>query len=339
MAKIKLPKISFFIIITLLVCLLIFLYSFFAQYYGIYTYSGEDVLINVEMGESVKSVAATLCDKGIISNKYVLVLKHKLNHDEYGDITYGKHLIENGMTLDEIIKSLTSRGETNFITVSIPEGYSAQMIASRLEKLGICKSDDFISSLENDTFDYEFIKHIPNGNYKYKLEGFLFPDTYNFSLDTSAHEVINTLLSNFETKYNENFSSYDGIFEIVTMASIVEREAVLDTERAKIAGVIKNRINKDMLLQVDATVVYAKSLGLYDMTSVSYDDLEVDSVYNTYKYKGLTPGPISNPGIKSIKASANPEKHDYLFYHTDETKKDGSHIFTKTYGEHMSTQR
>ena len=107
--------------------------------------------------------------------------------------------------------------------------------------------------------------------------------------------------------------------------------------RPKIAGVIYNRLNDSMLLQVDATVVYAKSNGRYDMTSVSYDDLKVDSPYNTYKNKGLTPGPICNPGINSIIAAATPESHNYLFYHTDENKKDGSHIFTENFDDHVAT--
>ena len=101
-----------------------------------------------------------------------------------------------------------------------------------------------------------------------------------------------------------------------------------------IAGVIENRLNLDMPLQIDASVVYAISGGMYDVERVLYKDLEVDSGYNTYKNKGLPTGPICNPGIKSIYAAMNPQKHQYLFYHTDTTKNDGSHIFSKTYEEH-----
>ena len=128
-------------------------------------------------------------------------------------------------------------------------------------------------------------------------------------------------------------------YELLTLASIVEREAKIDNERAKIAGVFMNRLKIDMPLQACATVIYAKSEGAYDMDVVLYTDLEVDSPYNTYKNSGLPAGPICNPGIKAIEATINPESHSYLYYHTDETKKDGSHIFTETYQEHSQTQK
>ena len=125
----------------------------------------------------------------------------------------------------------------------------------------------------------------------------------------------------------------------MTRASVIEKEVKLASERATVSGVISNRIEKGMLLEIDACVLYPLTDGLYDKYRVLYADLEIDSLYNTYKYQGLPIGPISNPGIASIEAALNPEEHEWLYYHTDEGKKDGSHIFTKTFEEHVKTMQ
>ncbi|MBQ9972688.1 MAG: endolytic transglycosylase MltG, partial [Firmicutes bacterium] len=145
------------------------------------------------------------------------------------------------------------------------------------------------------------------------------------------------LLAEFQAQYSKVVDMLpDGMTmsEAITIASLVEREAKLDSERDTISGVIQNRLDIDMILQIDASVVYAISDGLYDVERVLYKDLEVDSPYNTYKYKGLPVGPICNPGIESIRAAMNPEDHKYLYYHTDTEKNDGSHIFSETYSQH-----
>ncbi len=326
--------------VGLLIVLVILFFAFknpVMEFLDIKVYEGEDVVFSVNQGEGASSVADRLQEMGIIDSSFAFSLKYKLGGSSYDGIYYGERTIKNGMSLNDIIILVTTPVSADTLTVTIPEGYSIEMIANMLSEDGICTYDEFISAVQNENYDYKFIKHIPDGNYKYKLEGFLFPDTYEFFKGVSAKEIIDTLLSTFQREYDKNFSSYDNIFEIVTKASIVEREAVLDSERAKIAGVINNRIKNDMLLQIDATVVYAKSAGLYDMTQVTYKDLEVVSPYNTYKNTGLTPGPICNPGIESVVAAANPESHSCLFYHTDEEKKDGSHIFTETFDDHVST--
>lgn len=166
----------------------------------------------------------------------------------------------------------------------------------------------------------------------------MFPQTYEFFKTATAHEIINTMLGEFEKQYSKISDIKNIDYDTVVLASLVEREAKLDTERGKIAGVIKNRLNENMLLQIDATVVYAITNGLYNADKVYYKDLENPSPYNTYKYKGLPVGAICNPGIKSLKAALMPDIHKYKFYHTDENKKDGSHIFTENYDEHLASQ-
>ena len=305
------------------------------EFLSISKYRGNDVNFEVSMGSGAAQVADDLVERGIIKNRYTFIARVRFFTD--GSIYYGTHSITNGMTLGDIVNVLTTPPEdTNTVTLSVPEGYSIEMIALLAADVGLCTYDEFIEALGDD-YEYEFINHIPTADYKYKLEGFLFPNTYEFFATDDAHAVIHKMLGAFQIEYTKYFTGYDRIYEIVTKASIVEREAVLDSERATIAGVINNRLANDMLLQVDATVVYAKSAGLYDMTQVTYADLEVASPYNTYKTKGLTPGPICNPGIKSILAAAKPESHEWLFYHTDEVSKDGSHIFTKTFDDHVAT--
>ena len=151
------------------------------------------------------------------------------------------------------------------------------------------------------------------------------------------------MLEQFDSKFTQEMRTKaealdKSIFEIVTEASVVEREAQIPEERSIIAGVFNNRLEINMRLQVDPTVLYPLTDGMYDVSRVLYADLEIDSPYNTYKYYGLPVGPICSPGIACIEAVLEPAEHDYLYYHTDEEKNDGSHIFTETYDQHLQTQ-
>ncbi len=308
---------------------IIIIIIFIASSFG----GGKDVTITVGQGQSLMEIAQTLKDNDVISSKYLFVIKAKLSGNT-ANLKYGDFVLNSDMSYDEIIKELTTGGaKKETVTLTIPEGYSAEMIGAKCEDIGICTKDEFLAALSDD-YDYDFIKKIPKEDVKYPLQGFLFPSTYEIYADSTAHDVVDTLLAEFEKQYP---GSFDDIYDIITMASLVERETKLDSERKTIAGVIQNRINKDMLLQIDASVVYAITDGMYDVDMVYFKDLETKSKYNTYKYTGLPAGPICNPGLESIEAALSPEKHAYLYYHTDEIKKDGSHIFTKTFDEHTST--
>ena len=331
-------KIIIIALSALIVCSVIAFSPYISEYFSKTSNYGDAVEFNVPSGATAFDVAKMLEDEGLIKSKYTFIIKYRLNRDVYKNIYQGKFYLNKGMCLNDIMKViLLTPPETETFTFTVPEGYSIEMIASKCAQMNICTEEEFISAVKNGKYNYEFLKHIPDGNYKYKLEGFLFPSTYEFFKDASPYDIVNKMLAAFEAEYKKHFSSYDNLFENMIIASMVEREAVLDSERAKIAGVIKNRLNEPMKLQIDATVVYAKSNGRYDMTEVLLKDLEVESPYNLYKYEGLTPGPICSPGIKSILAAVNSEKHKWLFYHTDEVKKDGSHIFTETFNQHLST--
>lgn len=331
-------KIIIIALVAIVVCGVIILSPYIAEYFSNSSSYGDAVVFNVPSGATASDVAKMLEDDNFIKSKYTFIVKYRFNRDVYKNIYQGKFYLNKGMCLNDIMKVLLlTPPETETFTFTVPEGYSIEMIASKCAEMNICTEEEFISAVKNGEYNYEFLSYIPDGNYKYKLEGFLFPSTYEFFEDATPHDIISKMLAAFEAEYKKNFTNYDNLFKNMIVASMVEREAVLDSERAKIAGVIKNRLNEPMKLQIDATVVYAKSNGRYDMTEVLLKDLEVESPYNLYKYEGLTPGPICSPGIKSILAAANPEKHKWLFYHTDEVKKDGSHIFTETFNEHLST--
>jgi UPF0755 protein len=159
----------------------------------------------------------------------------------------------------------------------------------------------------------------------------------------TARDIVVLLLDQFDKKFTDEMKQKaedleKSVFEVVIEASIIERETLIDAERVTVAGVIKNRLDKGMLLQMCPTALYPITDGIYDKNTVTYEDTKVESLYNTYVYKGLPIGPIANPGIESLEAALDPEEHEYLYYHTDAKKNDGSHIFTKTYKEHTSTQ-
>ena len=337
MKKSKSRKKTF--IVIFIVAVLIFISPYALELFDLPTSnSTQTVAVSVPEGSSTKQIAQLLKSNKLIRSKYIFL--YKVKSGKYNNkLNYGIFKFQKNMTVNEIIKII---GENTYskktYSVTIPEGYSAEQTAQLFEQAGFIKAQDFISALR-DTYNYSFLNDIPSGNYKYKLQGFLFPSTYEFYTTATAHDVIDRMLGEFNKRYGNAADSYDNIFEIITKASVIEKEAKLDSERAIIAGVIDNRLKENMLLQVDACVVYAITDGMYNVTKVYNSDLKIDSPYNTYKYKGLPAGPICNPGIKSIKAVLEPKASDYLYYHTDEAKNDGSHIFTKTFDEHMETMK
>lgn len=228
------------------------------------------------------------------------------------------------------------------VTVMIPEGYSIDMMAKRLEEQGVFKAADFLKAVKNtDHYKNDFIKNIPSKKgTKYKLEGYLYPDTYKIYKSSKPEDLIQKMLDNFDKKYSELAKSYKGkrsMAEIMTIASMIEREAKVESERSMIAGVIENRLAKKMKLQIDPTVLYTTTDGLYNAKKVYYRDLKAKTVYNTYVIKGLPAGPICNPADTAIKAAMYPKKHAYLYYRTDKNKK-GTHVFTKTFKEHKKAK-
>lgn len=294
----------------------------------------EDKVVTVSRGSSVMDIANLLKKEKVISGKTGFIVR-TLVTGKRDELKYGEFTFSPGMSYGEVIDLLTSSGaKRETVTVAIPEGFSVQMIIKKCVESGLGTYEGFEKALDKD-YDYKFLEHLEvTAACDYKLQGFLFPSTYEFYKDASEEAVIDTMLKEFEKQYSKLSDSYEGIYEVITKASLVEREAKLDVERPLIAGVIENRLEIGMKLQIDAAVVYAISNGMYDVERVLYKDLEIDSKYNLYKYEGLPAGPIGNPGLKSIEAVLSPAEHKYLYYHTDTEKNDGSHIFSETFREH-----
>ncbi len=310
-----------------------------AEYNDSTSVKKQQVVVNIAEGSTVSQIADELKKADVINSKFVF--KRKVAASGYESLQYGKFTLDTGMCVEDVVLILATQGaQKESFSFVVPEGYSVEQICAKAVENNICTEEEFYQVLDNEQFPYEFIKEIPEDRpYIHKLQGFLFPETYSFDSDTNAYILIDTMLAEFDKHYQnlKDIPSKHSLYDLMTVAALVERESRLDEERPTIAGVIYNRIEEEMLLQIDASVVYACSNGLYDMEQVLYEDLEVDSPYNTYQNTGMPAGPICNPGIESIKAALLPERHEYFYYHTNEEKQDGSHIFTKTFEEHTST--
>jgi UPF0755 protein len=259
-------------------------------------------------------------------------------------LRYGSFEMRQDEGLKNIIEELIYGGaQLEAVMFTVLEGHTIEIIAKELEKAGLCTEEEFLDAVRED-YDYWFLEDIPkNPDVKFKLQGFLFPDTYALVESMTAREIVTRMLDQFEAKFTEEMkqkaqSMGKSIYQVVIEASIVERETMLEIERSMVAGVIKNRIEKGMKLEMCPTVLYPLTNGMYDKTSVTKEDTKLESPYNTYQNKGFPPGPIACPGLASLEGVLNPTDHEFLYYHTDTIKNDGSHIFTKTYQEHINTQ-
>jgi UPF0755 protein len=294
---------------------------------------GIEVEVEIKQGANLTQIAEMLAEKGIIDDAFVFRLYVQEQGKEKNLLPGTYRLI----TGDEYINILTviTAGEKQVIyKLTIPEGFTLNQIKERIiADIPFVELQELESALDINTYkdSYEFLSD------KTTLEGFLFPKTYDITVQYTAKNIIEMLITQYQLETqpldwtyaaDNNFSNYD----ILKIASLIEREAYIPDERPLISAVIYNRLKIDMLLQIDATVRYAldKWEGI-----VTYDDLEVDSPYNTYKYTGLTPTPICNPGLAAIKAALAPAAVDYLFYVVVD-EKTHQHEFSKTFQEHVN---
>ncbi|WP_145408157.1 endolytic transglycosylase MltG [Paenibacillus xylanexedens] len=303
--------------------------------------STEPIVFEIKSGTGTSKIAEQLQQEGLIRSG--LAFKGYLKWKKQGsNFMAGTYSMNPGVSYEEIVNKLNN-GEVvpeEMVKFTIPEGYTVLQMADKLSEEGIVDREEFIK-LANDpsAFDVEIIKDVPvDEELRYVLEGYLFPETYELKKDSSTHDVMQRMLEEFQTRVNsipdlekELQEKNLSLHELLTIASLVEREVVVDAERPLVAGVIYNRIHQDMKLEIDATVQY-----LLDKPKARllFKDLKVESPYNTYLNKGLPPGPIASPSLPSIQAALQPEASEYLFY---VTKKDGSsgHLFAKTYKEHQ----
>lgn len=300
----------------------------------VFAFVRPDVNAVVEINEedSYAVVAEKLEDAGLIEHPWLFRLYCNVSNPTFRS---GKFELNANLDYNAMKKALTrvsTYRETVWVT--IPEGYTARQIADTLEEKGVCTAQDFLDTAENGEFDYDFLPQA-NADTICRLEGYLFPDTYQFYVGDDPENVVRKFLNNFEVRFTEklvNRTADMGLTmgDVMIIASMIEREAKLDYERPMIASVIFNRLNDPATfpyLQIDATVQYI--LG----RAPTSEDLAVDSPYNTYINTGLTPGPICNPGIDAITAVLYPEDTDYHYY---VACADGTHIFSRTYEEHQN---
>ena len=287
------------------------------------------IYLDVPEGATLKTIAKTLEEYEIITN-YKLFYVYAKNRAE--DFKFGGHVFTTAMSYKEICNQLCEPGTSETVKVVIPEGFELRLIAKTFEDAGLVSAEEFMEEVKKGNFDYDFL--VKKDGVNYNLEGFLFPATYDFVYGTDAHGLIDRMLSAFDDVYNEKFRARAkelgmSDYEVVTLASVIEREAANASEHKKVSGVFYNRIKSGMPLQSCATVQYI----LKERKPVlSIADTKIDSPYNTYMYSGLPVGPIASPGESAIEAALYPEEHGYYFF---VAKSDGSgHIFSKTLGEH-----
>lgn len=298
--------------------------------------TGTTISVTIPEGAGTEDIAEILKENKLIRSVFGFKLTSKLEGFD-GTYKQGTYNIDTGMTKRQIMELLQSGKVAADLKLTVPEGYTVKQIAAKAEEAGICTADEFINEVNNGTFDYDFLKDLPER--EYRLEGYLFPDTYFLSESMTAHDVINAMLTRFDQMYTEEYqnavaSSGHTLDEIVTLASMVEKEIKLPEERARAAGVMYNRLEDGITLGIDATVLYAVGKTSGELTQ---DDLNIDSPYNTRKNYGLPLGPISNPGEASFKAALYPEEHNYLYYVVEAVGQD-NHVYCETYDEFLAAK-
>jgi UPF0755 protein len=268
--------------------------------------AGKEKIFSIEKGQGLFEIGKNLEKEGLIKSKiffdfYVILIRKEKN------LQAGKYFLSSSMNIPQIAQKIIS-GDIAKVKVTIPEGFTVREIE---ERLGI---------------------ELPGDN----LEGYLFPDTYYFPIDASGEEVAKIMRENFEKKispYKEKIEkSGRSLQEIITMASLLEKEVKTKEEKEIVSGILWKRLKAGIPLQVDATITYITGKKT---TKIPLQDLQIDSPYNTYKYKGLPPGPICNPGLESILAALYPKESDYWYYLS---KPDGQTIFFKNYKEFIAAK-
>ena len=292
--------------------------------------------ISVAENATLKSLSKELDGQGVISYHSVFNLYLKLKHQTDALVLAGSYPLNPSMDYGQIVDALANTSSTETVQITIPEGYSVAQIRQTLLDAHVCTEDALDETLNSYAFKHDFLKEEGSPEEGW-LEGYLFPDTYEvYKGNAATVDTINKMLNNFGNKYDADIKAGAenlgrSMHDIVTIASMIEREAKLDEERARIAGVIYNRLNDAdnfPYLQVDASVLYGLGRTSGKLTDA---DLQSDSPYNLYNHKGLPPGPICNPGYASLYAATHPEQHSYYYY---VAMPDGSHLFASSNEEH-----
>ena len=287
------------------------------------------VHLKITAGMSTGEIADQLEEKGVINSSLKFRILSRLRG--YDDkMKPGTYIFTTDMSYEEVFIKILS-GEKYIVTLTIPEGFDVKQIAKRLYESDLADKEDFLKAAKDFT-PYPYMKkHL---HVFFAAEGFLFPDTYEIESDASVEEILQILADEFDRKLTPEMREKAeqmnlSIYDLITLASLVEREVRYPEDRAVVAQVFLKRLQMKMPLQTDATLQYLMDTPKED---VSIEDTQINSPYNTYQHEGLPPGPIASPGLESINAVLNPADTDYLYFVADRS---GHNHYATTYEEHM----
>ncbi|MFH1890000.1 MAG: endolytic transglycosylase MltG [Candidatus Kuenenbacteria bacterium] len=299
------------------------------------------VSFNITKGEGVNKISYNLKNQKIIKNSFAFEIYAYLK-DVGHHFQAGSYELPEIINIKRLVEILTMGQNADEWTLTVIEGWTAREISQRLENDGKFQSEELLEAIgyiPGDRIDfkqnYDFLNDKPDSA---SLEGYLFPDTYRFFIESGMKDILNKMLDNFDKKLTQQMradiqAKDKTIFDIIRMASIIEREVRTEEDRPIVAGIFWKRLDAGMALEADSTVNYITGKNT---PAVSLEDLQIDSPYNTYKYPGLPPGPISNPGLASIEAAIYPEESDYWFFLTDS---EGMVHYAENFDEHVENKR
>lgn len=301
----------------------------------------ESITFVVQDNESVDSVADRLQEANLIRSATYFKLKMRLSNSD-SKLKAGRFELREGMSVNEIIQALTTSEEVKVVQIRFQEGWRAEQYAEKLVEAGLISTPDpFMEAIQKDDWTYSFLDSRPGDA---SLEGYLFPDTYEFRADASPEDVIDTLLQTFDAKVPPDLRDRAqalgyNFHQVMIIASIIEREAAVAEERQIISSVFYNRLREGMPLQADPTVQYPLGEpGNWWPTVTDPNNQAAQSPYNTYTHPELPPAPICNPSLASIHAALEPAETDFLYF---VAKHDGTgeHVFSRTLQEHEENIR
>lgn len=299
--------------------------------------AGTSVQIEIPRGASTAEIAHRMAAAGVVANANMFRVQARFANAD-GDLKAGVYDLVAGLSYAQAIDELTKGPRIKYATVTIPEGFVIDQIAARLEVEAGIPSSEFLALAKGGAGEFASDHPYLESVYAGSLEGYLFPKTYRIKEGSTARDVAEMMLDQFD----KEIATIDvgpaearglSLEEVVTIASIIEREAQLDKERPLVSSVIENRLNKGMRLEICATIEYVLPGTRFRLQN---SDLKIESPYNTYLHDGLPPGPIANPGLESLKAAIAPAETDYVYYVL--TGKDGSHTYTKDFDEFLKAK-
>jgi len=283
-----------------------------------------ETFVNIPSGSSVAAIGRKLQSAGVVRNRYAFDV---LRWIQRGKLEAGEYRFDHPAPATEVYVRI-ARGDVFTETLTVPEGANIFDIAARVEQEGLGTREQFLAAAASQTALVADLD--PDAK---SLEGYLFPDTYKFSPTITTQQMVATMVHRFR-KEAAQLGLRGNVHDVVTIASLVERETAVDSERPLIASVFENRLAKDMPLRTDPSVIYGLELTGQWRGTIYESDLTRDTAYNTYLHAGLPPGPVANPGLASLRAAMDPAKTDYLYFVAAGTDAQGHSLFAATLDEH-----